>query len=34
MSGGTTMYPGIPERLEKEIIAKAPSKMKVKINAP
>jgi actin-related protein len=34
MSGGTTMYPGIAERLEKEITSLAPSKMKVKINAP
>ena len=34
MSGGTTMYPGIAERLEKEITNLAPSKMKVKINAP
>jgi len=34
MSGGTTMYQGIAERLEKEITALAPSKMKVKINAP
>ena len=34
MSGGTTMYPGIPERLEKEMVALAPAKMKVKINAP
>merc|ERR1712048_869136 len=34
MSGGTTMYPGIPERLEKEMVNLAPAKMKVKINAP
>ena len=29
MSGGTTMYPGIAERLEKEISALAPAKMKI-----
>ncbi len=34
MSGGTTMFEGIAERLEKEISALAPAKMKVKINAP
>jgi len=34
MSGGTTMYPGIAERLEKEMVNLAPAKMKVKINAP
>ena len=34
MSGGTTMYEGIPDRLEKEMIALAPPKVKVKINAP
>ncbi|KAJ1508470.1 hypothetical protein HMI54_001376 [Coelomomyces lativittatus] len=34
MSGGTTMYPGIAERMQKEITALAPSSMKVKIVAP
>ena len=34
MSGGTTMFPGIAERFEKEITNLAPSKMKVKIDAP
>ena len=34
MSGGTTMYPGIPERLSKEVTALAPSTMKVKVIAP
>lgn len=30
MSGGTTMFPGIAERMQKEITALAPSSMKVK----
>jgi actin-related protein len=34
MSGGTTMYPGIADRMQKEINALAPSSMKVKIVAP
>jgi actin-related protein len=34
MSGGSTMFEGIPERLEKEMIALAPAKIQVKINAP
>jgi actin-related protein len=34
MSGGTTMFPGIPERLSKEMIALAPSTMKIKVVAP
>ena len=34
MSGGTTMFPGIPERLSKEVSALAPSTMKVKVFAP
>ncbi len=34
MSGGTTMYEGIADRLEKEMISLAPAKVKVKINAP
>jgi len=33
MSGGTTMFPGIAERMQKEITALAPSSMKVKIIA-
>ncbi|KGL89969.1 Actin, cytoplasmic 1, partial [Charadrius vociferus] len=34
LSGGTTMYPGIADRLQKEIAALAPSTTKVKIIAP
>ncbi|RUS29669.1 actin-2 [Jimgerdemannia flammicorona] len=34
MSGGTTMYPGIADRMLKEITALAPSSMKIKIVAP
>ncbi|CAP21048.1 Protein CBG24442 [Caenorhabditis briggsae] len=34
LSGGTTMYPGIADRMQKEIAALAPSAMKVKIIAP
>jgi len=34
LSGGTTMFEGIPERMEKEIVALAPSSMKIKIVAP
>lgn len=34
MSGGTTMYRGLAERMHKEIAAKAPSTMNVKIIAP
>jgi len=34
MSGGTTMYPGIAERMTKELIALAPATMKIKIVAP
>jgi actin-related protein len=34
LSGGTTMYPGIAERLNKEVVALAPSTMKIKIVAP
>lgn len=33
-SGGTTMYPGISDRMQKEITSLAPSSMKVKIIAP
>jgi actin-related protein len=34
LSGGTTMYEGLPERMSKEIQALAPSTMKVKVIAP
>merc|ERR1712071_427505 len=34
MSGGTTMYPGIADRMGKEITALAPSTIKIKIIAP
>mmetsp|Transcript_9088 Transcript_9088/g.28767 ORF Transcript_9088/g.28767 Transcript_9088/m.28767 type:complete len:377 (+) Transcript_9088:60-1190(+) len=34
LSGGSTMYPGIAERLQKEITSLAPSAMKVKVVAP
>ncbi|XP_062607055.1 actin-3-like [Saccostrea cucullata] len=34
LSGGSTMYPGIADRMQKEITALAPSTMKVKIIAP
>ncbi|XP_039594257.1 actin-like isoform X2 [Polypterus senegalus] len=34
LSGGTTMYPGIADRMQKEITALAPSSMKIKIIAP
>ncbi|XP_061249460.1 beta-actin-like protein 2 isoform X2 [Bos javanicus] len=34
LSGGSTMYPGIAERMQKEIVALAPSTMKIKIIAP
>jgi len=34
LSGGTTMYPGIADRMQKEIAALAPSTMKIKIVAP
>jgi len=34
MSGGTTMYQGIPERVQKEIKALAPDSMTIKIIAP
>merc|ERR1719295_2452537 len=30
MSGGTTMYPGIADRMQKEITALAPSTIKIK----
>jgi len=34
LSGGSTMYPGIQERMEKEIRGLAPSTMKIKVVAP
>merc|ERR1712128_335215 len=34
LSGGTTMFPGISERMHKEITALAPATIKVKIVAP
>ncbi|KAH9400906.1 Actin- protein T2 [Tyrophagus putrescentiae] len=34
MSGGTTMYPGIADRMQKEITALAPATIKIKIIAP
>ena len=34
LSGGTTMFPGIAERLNKEMVALAPSTMKIKVIAP
>jgi len=34
MSGGTTMYAGIADRMQKEMTALAPSSMKIKIVAP
>ncbi|CAL4242811.1 unnamed protein product [Meganyctiphanes norvegica] len=34
MSGGTTMYPGLADRMQKEITSLAPSTVKIKIIAP
>ncbi|XP_062605136.1 actin, adductor muscle-like [Saccostrea cucullata] len=34
LSGGTTLFPGIADRLRKEIAALAPSEMKIKIIVP
>ena len=34
LSGGTTMFPGIADRMNKEITARAPGSMKVKVVAP
>jgi actin beta/gamma 1 len=34
LSGGTTMFPGIAERISKELTALAPSTMKIKVVAP
>ncbi len=33
-AGGTTMFPGIADRMSKEITALAPSSMKIKVVAP
>jgi len=32
LSGGTTMYPGIADRMQKEITSLAPSTMKIKVS--
>ena len=34
LSGGTTMFPGVADRMSKEITALAPSSMKIKVVAP
>merc|ERR1711972_235270 len=34
MSGGTTMFPGIADRMKKEVTALAPNSMSIKIVAP
>jgi len=34
LSGGTTMFPGIADRMTKEITSLAPSSMKIKVVAP
>ncbi|KAJ7371165.1 ATP binding [Desmophyllum pertusum] len=34
LSGGSTMFPGIADRMQKEITALAPATMKIKIIAP
>ena len=34
MSDGSTMFPGIADRMSKEITALAPSSMKIKVVAP
>merc|ERR1719171_2676427 len=34
LSGGTTMFPGIGDRMQKELVALAPSTMKIKIPPP
>uniref|UniRef100_A0A3P9C4S9 Actin, cytoplasmic 2-like n=1 Tax=Maylandia zebra TaxID=106582 RepID=A0A3P9C4S9_9CICH len=34
LSGGTTMYPGIADRMQKEITSLAPKNLKIKIIAP
>ena len=34
LSGGTTMFPGIADRMQKEIASLAPITMKIKVIAP
>lgn len=34
LSGGSTVYPGIADQMQKEIVTLAPSIMMIKINAP
>jgi len=34
LSGGSTMFPGLPERLNKEVTKLAPTTVKVKVLAP
>jgi len=34
MSGGTTMFPGIADRMHKELVSLAPHTMRIKIVAP
>ncbi|XP_019253291.1 PREDICTED: actin-like [Nicotiana attenuata] len=34
LSGGSTMFPGIAERINKEITGLAPSRMKIEVVAP
>ena len=34
LSGGTTMFEGLPERIEKEMVRLAPPTMKIKVVAP
>jgi actin-related protein len=34
MTGGSTMFKGMNERLYKEVVALAPSTMKIKVNDP
>ena len=34
LSGGTSMYPGMADRIQKELMALAPSTMKIKVIAP
>merc|ERR1712176_100365 len=34
LSGGSTMFPGLPERITKEVVSLAPPTMKIKVVAP
>lgn len=34
MSGGTTMFPGVAQRIQKELMDLTPSSMKIKVVAP